>query len=769
MKKLIKRLIILLLIISAVGYYVGNRMAKQHGFSGLSEFISNYFENKSLAEEFTPESVQINMAESDYDFIENKRTEALERGIQINIGDNYVPCEIEWQGSKIEGELRLKGHMTDHLKGDKWSFRVKTKDEFMGMYRFSLQHPGTRGYVKEWIYHELLAQENIINLKYDFIQLKLNEKDLGIYAVEEHFGQHVLTRNNKPKGAIIRWNPELYWEGRIDEYQYKYLDQQYSHYYSTFAEPYDKGKVLKDEELKQNYINGATRLELFRRGELSCSETFDIEKMASFHAIIDLVGGHHSLDWSDVKYYYNSISQKIEPIGYESFSISRTERIAGQQLPEKYNGLENDYHARLFSDPDFYEAYIKALERIASEDYLNSFIKIIKPKLNEKLGFLAHEFAYIPFSWDPYFENIELIRHNLNLPKAAHPFLKDFSDSTITLTIGAVSDFPLEVVSISVNEKRTFTPKTKTIIQPKERNSFTNYTEVEFENNGKKVKNLVLELRIPGSSNSFFIDVEDYNNFSDYKYQEETSIDTGIISYRGNSVFIEGNYVVPDNHYQTFHGVDSIIISGNISVKGDLRIIGIQDRPIVLTLNKKSNRLINKGNLFCENVRFYNSPTIYNENGSATFHQCEVSSTEEFIYGHGAEIIISSCFVQNVENFVQLINCKTEFNEVHCSSGHLFMNMIAGTATIRNSSFQNYNQFGKINFGASLRAWNVDFVGCESTLSLSNKSTLSLNRGRIENTDLAFNIDSDNIFPFESEYTYYQTQFIGVNEMENKK
>ena len=308
--KLFRRLVIALVLIGVISYYFSNRIVKQYGFSGLSEFLTNYFDNKSLADQYSPEIVQINISDSDYEFIKNKRNEALDRGIQINIGDNYVPCELNLNGEIVEGELRLKGHMVDHLQGDKWSYRVKTKENFMEMYRFSLQHPGTRGYVKEWIYHELLAEENIINLHYDFIHLKLNEKDLGIYAVEEHFGQHVLERNNRPNGAIIRWNPELYWEGRIDEYQGKYLEQEYAHYYSTFAEPYDKGKVLKNEQLKANYIEGSIQLEAFRRGELSCSETFDIEKMASFHAIIDLVGGHHSLDWSDVKYYYNPESYK---------------------------------------------------------------------------------------------------------------------------------------------------------------------------------------------------------------------------------------------------------------------------------------------------------------------------------------------------------------------------------------------------------------------------------------------------------------------------
>src|SRR5690606_5561948 len=108
-------------------------------------------------------------------------------------------------------------------------------------YRFSLQHPGTRNYAYEWVYHKLLAYEGIIHLNYDFIALNLHDQDLGIYAIEEHFGQHVLQHNNRPQGAILRWNPGLYWEWRIDELHGIYLDEEYSAYTSSYPEPYDDG------------------------------------------------------------------------------------------------------------------------------------------------------------------------------------------------------------------------------------------------------------------------------------------------------------------------------------------------------------------------------------------------------------------------------------------------------------------------------------------------------------------------------------------------
>ena len=34
-------------------------------------------------------------------------------------------------------------------------------------------HPGTRGYIYEWIYHQLMKQEDIIALRYKFINVTI--------------------------------------------------------------------------------------------------------------------------------------------------------------------------------------------------------------------------------------------------------------------------------------------------------------------------------------------------------------------------------------------------------------------------------------------------------------------------------------------------------------------------------------------------------------------------------------------------------------------
>ena len=445
-----------IIVCMIVGIYFANNQAKSYGYEGVVDVLSTYNKNTKLAKKVTAEQLKISMSGSDFDFIKTKREVALDRGIQINEGENYVPCTIDFNGDKSIGEIRLKGHMTDHLQGNKWSYRIKTEKPVNGMYRFSIQHPGTRNYIYEWLYHQLLKNEDVIHLNYDFIEVIVNEENLGIYALEEHFGQHVLERNNRPKGAILRWNPELYWDQRIDRLQHAFIDEQYSDFSSSFVEPYDRGTVKNDSGLLSNYQKGAYLLEMFRRGKLSTSEVFDIERMARFHVIIDLVGGHHSLDWSDVKFYYNSTTERVEPVGYESFSVRKTEKIAGQRIPEKYGSLQFNYHDLLFSDPLFYESYIKNMERIVSEAYLHNFMSKIEVELDEKMGLIGKEWPYRKVSFDGYFNNVKLIRNNIDLPKPFHAFLESEIQGQLTIAVTPVSDFPIQIIGIKKMIKLSF-------------------------------------------------------------------------------------------------------------------------------------------------------------------------------------------------------------------------------------------------------------------------------------------------------------------------
>ena len=443
-------------LVSIFGFLLLDYISPILGFSSGADLASTVVKNYSTSDGSMAEELKLIVTKSDLTHLEKKREKAIARGMLFVEADSYVPAKIVSMKDTLTGQIRLKGHMLDHLKGDKWSYRVKLSDglQYDGMKRFSLQHPGTRNYVHEWVFHEMLKREGIIALSYNFINLKLNDKDLGVYAVEEHFAEELLEKNDRPKGAIVRFNPKLYWKGRetrdIDGYS---IWEEYSKYQCSFIEPYDRSRVFRDTTLLRNFTKLNKILSDFQNGKLMTSEVFDVEKLATYHAIIDLIGGHHSLDWSDIKYYLNDSSGKIEPVGYESFSVQKSIRISGMFNYVDDPTRHNEFHKIIFSDSDFLSTYIRKLEELLAPSYLDNLFESIENDLQKNLAILNSEFPYKQFDPSMYYYNQGIVGKLIDMPQGMHGYFSDMDSSGISLGLGAINTLPIEVFGIDIDGK----------------------------------------------------------------------------------------------------------------------------------------------------------------------------------------------------------------------------------------------------------------------------------------------------------------------------
>lgn len=433
-------------------WYVGDKLAKRMGYDGLGEAID--VNGGNLLSSEPPEVyIEIDISDKDMEFLMEQRNTALDYGMMMHAGE-YVSGELTLDNDVYQIEMRLKGHMTDHLEGEKWSFRVKTNggERVLGMERFSLQHPGTRGYISEYIYHKLMAHEGVIALDYQFVNLVLNGENLGIYALEEHFGQHLLERNERPAGPILRFDPGAYWDFREDRMNgVKILDEPAKMLSATIG-TYGESTIYEDPVMLELWQRGMYLLEGFRRGELSTAEAFDIDKLARFHAIIDLVGGWRSLDWSDIKYYYNPATDLLEPIAYESFSGFDITSLVGQFRFDGIRGYRPDFHRNMFNDEDFYAAYIGHVERIGMPAFWEGFWSEFGEDIEYNMAVLHGEFTYKEFDLNVYQRNQESMLALVSATNGLQPYLSAQSVDSIQLTIANMDAFPYYLDEIRLGD-----------------------------------------------------------------------------------------------------------------------------------------------------------------------------------------------------------------------------------------------------------------------------------------------------------------------------
>ena len=120
-----------------------------------------------------------------------------------------------------------------------------------------------------------------------------------------------MKKNHFREGPIIKFNEDNY-------FSYNPAHTLDDSYLASKIEVFQKNKIYGDSILFENYRKGASLLDGFRKNLFNVQDVFDQVKLAKFLAISDVLGAYHGLQWKDIRFYYNPITSKLEPIGYDA-------------------------------------------------------------------------------------------------------------------------------------------------------------------------------------------------------------------------------------------------------------------------------------------------------------------------------------------------------------------------------------------------------------------------------------------------------------------
>jgi len=372
--------------------------------------------------------------------------------------------------------MRLKGKMTDHVKGDKWSYRIKTKKGklIFGMHRFSIQHPGTRNYMYEWMHLNMAREMGIMALDYRFVRVVFNGKDLGIYAVEENFDKELAFNNKRSLGPVFRFDPDAFWEYRLLGHRGFKIKPEYTQFQSAFIDPMRSWSF--EDSVQQMYLEEALILmNAFREQKAGASEVFELDLFAKRYALLDLIGGFKSVDWSDLKFYYNPLTKKIEPIAYESFSGFKIRGLIGFNNFFPGKPYHEDFHTLLFSDPAFYRLYYHYLQEFSKPDFIDDFLTENDSAIAHNIQIINNEFPYKRFDRRVYDYNAKVIQKLTHPRYPLHVFVSEAKGSFV-VKVGNSSALPIELSGVWREDE--FYPVENRIVVPKLSNKFVKYFEI---------------------------------------------------------------------------------------------------------------------------------------------------------------------------------------------------------------------------------------------------------------------------------------------------
>ena len=406
------------------------------------------------------DTISIEIKPADYQLLMNRRQQALQKktlsddlrkniNVKLSINDE--------NGGNLSARLRLKGVTPDyHMGSPKWSMRINLPEgkELLGMNRFSLQHPQRRSYIRSFLFHNMMGLEGLVNIDYRLVEVVINGAKMGVYAVEEAPNQSTLTRQKKD-GVIVRFDSPVFTEDGIS-----YTDA----YYATYVKSYQMNKILNDEVLKGHFLRARDLLINFRQGTLTAKEVFDLESIAKWMSLGDILGAWHGFAWTNLRFYYDPNKDKIQLMGWDGYDEDNKSDIGGIRedrlfrLSDSYMDPQSPFWKELLEDEYFLRIYFQTLDRVTKEDYLDLQLGKISKKVKHYLDVLHCDYPQLSLA-----DEITNIKKNQSYIRKTYlypvnPFqayFEGFSNGILTIAFANRKSIPVELKSIYYDEENT--------------------------------------------------------------------------------------------------------------------------------------------------------------------------------------------------------------------------------------------------------------------------------------------------------------------------
>ena len=327
-----------------------------------------------------------------------RQQEAISKDLKIPYS-----CQV-FEKDTITASIRLKGNLLDHVTDYKWSFRVSTINSV-----YSLNSPATRSFLYEWLFHELLKQEDVLYLQYKFVNLFINGVDWGIYAVEEVVSEYYFKQHNIEPSTVLKFDEDDHWAKFIEQRKSNPVLREYEIVESYFAAPIISS--VRSLEFDTDSIS-IEHLSSFRDGKASLDSLFNIDKLAKLCAIADLLGGHHAISWRNIRFYFNQTTNTFEPIGYCAECNGPIKETLAQKSKSQTKTHEGtvDFRSRVFQSGEFMKAYRGYLSNYIKTKLVVNFLSEHQVELDSLNGIINYEFPFASIDEDFLLANEEVCK-----------------------------------------------------------------------------------------------------------------------------------------------------------------------------------------------------------------------------------------------------------------------------------------------------------------------------------------------------------------------
>jgi len=697
----------------------------------------------------------------DYLKILKKRKHAFEDGILQSSGNDWVKGLIVDNDKAMKAKLRLKGDWLDHLRGNKWSYRVKMRknNSINRLRTFSLQTPLARGYLLEWLTHKLYHENDMLTTRYGFTPLMLNGQPRGLYVWEEHFVKQILEWNNRREGPIVKFSEDPFWQiQKISKKKKKWTT--FPFYQTATIMPFGESRTIESPVLFKQFLNAQKLMYQYKTQQKTPAEIFDINTLVKYYAMLELTHARHGITWHNQRMYYNPVICKLEPIAFDGYTehvnpdISINDNIAYRTFTENESVLQHDHLVyALFTDTLFLNKYMYYLNEYSQPDFVVGFLDKYNDQTVYYDSLLKMEFPYYHYNYKFLIESAasiqdylpelkRVVASNLSNNDFAFNLRKDvYNDTSVyentpeffvnvyseninndSLNLSIHNFYPLDLKLIGTGEDDVFVT-----------NYFTNRSTLQAYADGVAEASIVfntdtaanyLFFMVDGKTDIYSVSILPWPHpFGDTPQQEllelvdlnneifERVIGNNIHIKNGNNTVSEP-LIIPKGYNVHFSAGTTInlIDSAMIISYSPVFIIGTEKEPVVITSSDFTGNgftvLQADGKSVLNNVVFEKLITLdyksWTLTGALTFYESDVSITN------------TKFFRNQCEDALNII--RSEFTLSNSKFDYIFGDAFDGdfcTGEVLNTLFTNIGNDALDFSGSYIVIKNTTIIGAE--------------------------------------------------------
>ena len=634
--------------------------------------------------------IKIDMNFKTREYLKSNLSIAIKKNDLSATENKYKPIKILYNNKEYKADVRLKGLTNYHRIGNKKSLKIKLKQNetglkqtIYGFSKFSIMAPERRWNEREWLFREFAAKEGLLKKRYDFVNIKINSNNSGIYSIEEDFSKEFFEFNKIKLAPILS----------IDSDKLlglsKFMTSCCSHMLINdfnFSPVQSKDNIYKSKNYNNQYTYAKNLLIDFMNKKENAKKIIDLEKFAKFLALSDIFGGWHGTETFNLKLYFNPYTKLLEPIPDDMFDEPRNTAPRDFALFKIRNtrGFSIFYQS-LFNDIDFLKFYYFYLEKYSSKNFIKNNLSDTNAKLKKVNKTITKDNLYFKSRIKQDLENNSKLIREFIKPKFPIEVFKVKKDKLNNLYLDMQNNFyfPIDIKEIIINKKRF---KVKETLNPKQISLNSIYEKSLFEILKKpKRKNIKIETEL----NLFnikdmkiiysFADLQKTNSVTipDINLSIENSFETNIsefedqifidedkkkITLKNNFLYIDKNLTMPKGYTFEVNAGSSIILKQNANLIIESNFLSNNKDSV-----KKINFIANGKNC----VLFFKNDIINLNNVEfKNFSSCEVNGL--FLTG-GINFYETNIKIQNIkasnnktgDDLINIIKSKFKISKIN--------------------------------------------------------------------------------------------------------